>query len=189
MKRMMAVLAAAGACAAPAFAADCAGAMAERFSLVCRGPLTYEMYQRNSGGTGRFSTEVVYHIAAARQAAGANGASLPAGRCAWSDRPLNREEPLKLGFIVDSEQASAAGATLDPMTPQMWDNVQKCLGDSTCRVSFCARGAASRLFIIDIGERWLEAFGRYAQVHYLTPVETALIPLPEPVEPRPGIDF
>ncbi|MDZ7627021.1 MAG: hypothetical protein U5J99_01285 [Parvularculaceae bacterium] len=189
MKRFLAALAAMHACAAPAFAADCAGAMAERFSLVCRGPLTFEMYQRNDGGTGNFSTEVVYHIDAARQAAGPNGASLLPGRCAWSDRPLNNREPRKLGFVVASQQPASAGGTLNPMTPQMWDNVQTCLGDSQCRVSFCARGAASRLFIIDIGESWLEAFGRYAQIHYLMPVEPVLIPLPEPIEPRPGIDF
>ncbi|MEQ1929298.1 MAG: hypothetical protein ABL957_02035 [Parvularculaceae bacterium] len=164
MKKLLAAIAAMNACVAPAVAADCGAVATEgRYSLVCRGPLTYEMYQRNGRGTPGFATEVVYHIDAAPDAAGLHGVSLQPGRCAWSDRPLSREEPRKLGFIVNSDKPG----DLSPMAPQMWDNVQTCLGDSNCRVSFCAAGANHRLFIIDIDEKWLEALGSYAQIHYV----------------------
>jgi hypothetical protein len=103
---------------------DCAGAQeGPSYPLYCRGPLSL--------GTSFFgqSYEILY--VPNPTAAGSVGQTLRPGSCAWADRPLN---PLEASRPLELFAGSAA--------PPLFHMVNRCVGDSTCVIVFCAHGSS-----------------------------------------------
>jgi hypothetical protein len=150
--------------AGPSWAIDCASVgppevRSGYFPLICRGPLPFDMYQRNFR-TEYYSVEVVMRFTRAPAGAGASGASLAARSCAWVDRPVNAGEPGEVGFIVSDSTAAEGGGNMPVV---VWESLQTCLLDSNCRVAFCATNTDRRLFLIPVGGRFLSAAGRHVE--------------------------
>jgi hypothetical protein len=101
------------------------GAFGDRVSypILCRAPLPI--------GANVDQYDFSIYFKKSRISAGPNGLSLERGTCAWSDRPLNANEPAHLQSNILTDQGDVVA---------IWDIVSRCAGDvfGGCVIELCA---------------------------------------------------
>jgi len=101
------------------------------YVLICRGH--YQVEFRDYEG---------WHLEAKRAptAAGADGASLPPGSCAWEDRPLNAAEKPEV-YMAPPYLDSASALSPQRANYLAWFSVvSQCALNDKCTVELCATG-------------------------------------------------
>jgi hypothetical protein len=102
------------------------------YALLCRGPLAFATRKRRGESidfddvwpwvspqrstSNPDDTEVAIRFRKNPDAAGAQGAGLSPGSCAWVDRPLNEAEPSVLAFTVTETRWAVIAPVYDAMT-------------------------------------------------------------------------
>jgi hypothetical protein len=100
------------------------------FTLVCRGHLQIQ----NHGDGGK---DITFNKSS--NAAGASGAPLQPGTCAWEDRPLNSAEPSHMTYKISTTSAGNEG---------WFSLVSQCAFNDKCTVEVCVMTSSGVLKIL-----------------------------------------
>lgn len=144
---------------------------AESYPVLCRGPLNLSVFDRAGGGAQAGQSELNIEVLHNARAAGATGALLAAGRCAWVDRPFSAKEPARLmvNFLAEDRVRSEAVGTT-----RLLEHVLACAQNADCIIGLCARTSPDSRLNPTIGEAVLRGNSRQVWFGYAAPAVKSL---------------